>query len=60
MLKESHKFDLTLIRLTSNFAEMLLTYFRTIIDKNCAPKVLDERVTEKFVAEAAIVFFEYA
>ena len=58
MLKEAHEFDLTLIRLASNFAKMLLAYFSTIIDKNCAPKILGERVAEKFVAEVAIVFFE--
>ena len=60
MLKEAHKFDLTLIRLAPNFSEILPVYFGTVINKNCAPEVLDERVTEKVVAEAVIIFSEDA
>ena len=60
MFEEAHEFHLSLISLASNFAEMLLAYFSTIVDKDCAPEVLGERVTEKFVAEAIIVFSENA
>ena len=56
MLEEAHKFDLTLISLAPNFAEMLLGYFSTVVDKDCAPEVLDKRVAEKFLAETVIVF----
>ena len=60
MLKEANEFDLTLIRLASNFAEMLLAYFRTLVDKNCTPEVLDERVAEKVAAKAVVIFSEDA
>ena len=60
MLKEANEFDLTLIRYASDFAEMLHAYFRTLVDKNCAPEVLDERVAEKVVAKAVVIFSEDA
>ena len=60
MFEEAHEFHLSLISLASNFAEMLLAYFSTVLDKDCPPKVLYERITEKFVAEAVVVFSEDA
>ena len=60
MLEQAHKFDLTLISLAPNFAKMLLAHFRTVVDKDCAPEVLDERVSEKFLAETVVVFSEDA
>ena len=60
MLEEAYKFDLTLIRMAPNFSEILPAYFGTVLNKNCAPEVFDERVAEKFVTEAVIIFPEYA
>ena len=60
MLEQAHKFDLTLISMAPNFAEMLLDYLRTVADKDCAPEVLYERVSEKFLAHTVIVFSEDA
>ena len=59
MLIEAYKFDLTLIRMAPNLSEILPAYFGTVLNENCAPEVLDERVTEKFVSEAVIIFPEY-
>ena len=59
VLIEAYKFDLTLIRMAPNLSEILPAYFGTALNKNCAPEVLDERIAEKFVTEAVIIFPEY-
>ena len=60
VLKEAYKFDLTLISMAPNLSEILPAYFGTVLNKNCAPEVLNERVAEKFMTETVIVFPENA
>ena len=60
MLEETHKFDFTLVRLASNFAKMLVANFCTVVDEDCSPEMLYERVTEKFVPETVIIFLKDA
>ena len=59
MLKETHKLFLTLVWLTSNFAEILFANFVALNDEDFTPKVLDKGVSEELTSHCGIVFFEY-